>query len=103
MIKTSREICTLVAEVLLYDLGKAVVTDMPPSTFWVILIIISNSVFTNSVNTNMTMCPYLINTVSTDRKVTTLNISLLIKKDVDEKSFKWSLKKLTQIRHRQEG
>lgn len=42
------------------------------------------------------MYPYLINTVIRDRKVTTLNISLLIKKDLHEKSLKWSLKKLTQ-------
>lgn len=55
------------------------------------------------MNTDMSMCPYLINTVSTDRKVTTLNISFLIKKDLHEKSLKWPLKELTQIRHWEEG
>lgn len=47
------------------------------------------------MNTDMSMCPYLINTVSTERKVTTRNISLLIKKDLHEKSLKCSLKELT--------
>lgn len=48
------------------------------------------------MNTNKNMCPYLINTISIDRKVTILNT--LIRKDLHEMSLEWSLKELAQKR-----